>query len=406
MKRLLSFDLSGSKTKDAPRIAQRLETKFDGVAVSDNLAAALLIARHRKRVTKNEKLKTKNQNYPKPTFEESTKTKYSEFASPAPIENGTEFSERAFGARKKAEAKRSSKEEYRIQNTEFREDTEPRAVARGDKEYRIQDSEYREERESRSGTENVMTGAQAPSPAVSEAKETTKNEKLKTKSSTKQSKPQTRNLNSTSTWNLELETWNLDSLPLNAISDKLEFLELMDSWAVHDLQTFCQLPEDEMVERFGSEILGLRRLASGQSFRAPNWNVKEDKFYWEKELQGVIETLEPLNFIISKGVMQIFQNLDYVGLSTQSAKIIVRGRKKKKTYRVRIVFPTKNKKIWIRQIMTKIELNTPKFNIDHVALEFRSTKPRSNSKQSVFRFGDAAGESEHDRFKTKEGRWG
>jgi len=164
---------------------------------------------------------------------------------------------------------------------------------------------------------------------------------------------------------------------MEAISRKQEFLELMDSWAVHDLGTFASLPEDGMVERFGLEILELCKQAAGEAFRAPNWNVREDKFFWEKELEGAIETIEPLNFVLSKGVAQIFRNLDYAGLSTQAAKITLRGRGKEKIYRVRIVFPTKNQKLWIRQIVTKIELDTPRFNIGHVGIEFRSTKPRT-----------------------------
>ncbi len=151
----------------------------------------------------------------------------------------------------------------------------------------------------------------------------------------------------------------------------------MDSWAIHDLGSFAQLPEDEMVARFGLEIVGLLKQARGEAFRAPNWNVKDDKFFWATDLEGAIETIEPLNFVLSKGVEQIFQNLDYAGLSTQDAKITLKGRAREKIYRIRLVFPTKNQKVWIRQIVTKIELDTPGFNIEGVGIEFRSTKPRT-----------------------------
>ncbi len=169
----------------------------------------------------------------------------------------------------------------------------------------------------------------------------------------------------------------LSHLPIEAISRKKEFLELMDSWAIHDLGAFARLPADEMVARFGLEILELRRLAEGTAFRAVNWNVKEDKFFWAKDMEGAIETIEPLNFVLSNGIVSIFENLDYAGLSTQSVKIILSGRGNEKIYRIRLVFPTKNQKLWIRQIVTKIELDSPGFNIERVSMEFRSTRPRT-----------------------------
>jgi hypothetical protein len=271
--RTLVFDLTGSKTNEAARIAGELRKEFEAVAVAENLAAVLLLVRW------------------------------------------------------------------------------------GRKEFQVQGSKFK--------VRNVEVEAKETS-----SKKQTQNSKPKTQNSALNLEPGT--LNSASD-----EPGTLNGLPLDAVSDKAEFLELMDSWAIHDLGAFSQLPEDEMVARFGLEIIELKKQALGEAFRAVNWNVKEDKFFWAKEMEGGIETIEPLNFVLTKGVAQIFQNLDYVGLSTQSAKITLCGRRKKKIYRIRIVFPTKNQKIWIRQIVTNIELDTPLFNIDYVEIEFRSTKPRT-----------------------------
>ncbi|MEZ5308375.1 MAG: hypothetical protein R2684_14615 [Pyrinomonadaceae bacterium] len=169
---------------------------------------------------------------------------------------------------------------------------------------------------------------------------------------------------------------DLNSLPISALTDKLEFLDLMDAWAIHDLGAFSDLPEDEMVARFGPEIVGFRERARGVSYRQPNWNVREDLFVWSTELDGEIETIEPLNFLLSEGISGIFKNLNFAALSTQSIRVRLSGRERSKTYLVRIVFPTTNQKLWLRQIVTKIELDPPDFNIDRVALEARAAKPR------------------------------
>ncbi len=274
----LVFDLTGSRVKDAPKISRQLREKFASVAVSDNLAAALLAVRWGR--------------------------------------------DGSAGVRGGGSA---GKEKFQVSSSKF----QVRKID-GDKN---QTSSSEQTLNSEPGTLNTL--------------------------STQYSVPST-----------------LSALPIAAIAQRADFLELMDSWAVHDLGSFVRLPADEMVARFGPEIVEMQRQARGEAFRAVGWNVKEDKFFWAKDLEGAIETIEPLNFVLSKGVEQIFQNLDYVGLSTQSVKITLRGHEREKIYRIRLVFPTKNQKVWIRQIVTKIELDTPGFNIEGVEIEFRSTKPR------------------------------
>ncbi len=170
---------------------------------------------------------------------------------------------------------------------------------------------------------------------------------------------------------------SLNELPIETLNTKQNFLQLMEKWAIHTLGEFCQLPEDEMVARFGKEVVQLMRVADGSSFRQFNWNSEEDIYNWEEELKGEIETIEPLNFILSKGIGIIFNNMDQIGLSTQQAKISLSGRSSVKDYLVKIVFPNKKKKVWLKQIISKVELSPPGFGIDKVRVEFKPCKPRT-----------------------------
>lgn len=169
----------------------------------------------------------------------------------------------------------------------------------------------------------------------------------------------------------------LEEISVNALDSDREFRDLMDAWGVATLGGFRDLPEDDMVERFGLEIIPHREAASGRAYRAAGWNVRDNAFLWSRRLDGEIKTIEPLHFILSAGVRQVFENLSYAGLSTQSSAVSLSGRGSEKTYHVRIVFPVLNEKIWLRQIVSKIEQNPPEFGIESVGLEFESCRPRA-----------------------------
>lgn len=168
----------------------------------------------------------------------------------------------------------------------------------------------------------------------------------------------------------------LEGIPVDALDADREFRELMDAWGIVTLGEFKQLPEDDMVERFGLDVVTHREAASGTAYRAPGWNVRDNSFLWSRRLDGEIKTIEPLHFILSAGVRQVFENLSYAGLSTQTAKVGLSGRSGRKEYRVRLVFPVLNEKIWLRQTVSKIEQDPPEFGIESVELEFESCRPR------------------------------
>lgn len=172
-------------------------------------------------------------------------------------------------------------------------------------------------------------------------------------------------------------TKDLEEIPVEALDADREFRELMDSWGIGTLGEFRQLPEDKMVERFGQEIVAHRETASGSLYRAAAWNVKDNNFLWSRRLESEIKTIEPLNFVLSTGIREVFANLRYTGLSTQSSAITLSGRDGSKTYKVRIVFPTRNEKLWLRQMISKVELDPPGFGVGNVSAVFEPCKPRA-----------------------------
>jgi protein ImuB len=169
---------------------------------------------------------------------------------------------------------------------------------------------------------------------------------------------------------------DLRSLPLRDLEIKKDFLNVMENWGIHSFEDLCQLPENELVERFGTEVLENLKIAKGVSYRSTNWNFQEEKFEWKKNLEGAIETIEPLHFILSTGIENILRRLEFQGLSSQISKLKIFGESKEKDYEIKIVFPKLKKRLWLRQILHKIEGNPPKFKVEGIHLSFIPCKAR------------------------------
>lgn len=170
---------------------------------------------------------------------------------------------------------------------------------------------------------------------------------------------------------------DLRKLPVESLFENKKFAELMHDWGIFDLGSFADLPHDELVVRFGEIAVENLRKITGEFFRAGNWNVKENEYRWEQNFEKEITNLEPLMFVLSSGIRRIFDRLNNFGLSTQKAEITLFSRKAEKCYEIKTVFPTRNEKLWLKQIMLGLEKDLPEDDISRVELQFEPAKPRS-----------------------------
>ncbi len=170
---------------------------------------------------------------------------------------------------------------------------------------------------------------------------------------------------------------DLLQLPVESLFENKRFASLMHDWGIFDLGSFAALPHDELVSRFGALAVENLNKITGKHFRGGNWNVKENEYRWERNFEKEITNLEPLMFVLSSGIRRIFQRLNNVALSTQKAEITLFSRKAEKLYEIKTVFPTRNEKLWLKQIILGLEKDLPEDDISRVELVFEPAKPRS-----------------------------
>jgi protein ImuB len=170
---------------------------------------------------------------------------------------------------------------------------------------------------------------------------------------------------------------DLRRLPVESLFENKRFAALMHDWGIFDLGSFADLPRDELVSRFGALATENLKKITGKHFRGGKWNVKENEYRWEQNFEKEITNLEPLMFVLSAGIRQIFARLNNVGLSTQKAEITLFSRRAEKRYEIKTVFPTRNEKLWLKQIILGLEKDLPEDDISRVALVFEPSKPRS-----------------------------
>ncbi len=102
----------------------------------------------------------------------------------------------------------------------------------------------------------------------------------------------------------------LGILPVNALSPSLELLETLERWGVRTCAQVAALPVLQLSERLGQEGVRLHELAQGKTERALVLAEPVVRFEEEMELEGAVEELEPLSFLLGRLLGQMYARLD------------------------------------------------------------------------------------------------
>ncbi|MFN7139075.1 MAG: Y-family DNA polymerase [Limisphaerales bacterium] len=94
-------------------------------------------------------------------------------------------------------------------------------------------------------------------------------------------------------------------LPIESIEPAESILHILDRWGIKTVGAFLELGKDRIAERLGSEALELFDQASSTAIRPLNIVTPEEDFSETIDLQGEIESLEPLLFILNRFVEQL-----------------------------------------------------------------------------------------------------
>ena len=170
---------------------------------------------------------------------------------------------------------------------------------------------------------------------------------------------------------------DLKSIGIDALGAGRDFTRLMRDWAIDDLSAFSALPEDQMVERFGTSVTELFKRSRGAEFRPIATNIGNDEFRWRISVDSPITEVESLRFIFSTAVRHIFEKLSRRCLGASECIVELSGAGRERRYEVKAIVPTVNEKVWMRLLSVRIESEPPGFDIAEVLVEFVPARLRS-----------------------------
>jgi protein ImuB len=163
---------------------------------------------------------------------------------------------------------------------------------------------------------------------------------------------------------------DLKSIGIDALEAGRDFTRLMRDWAIDDLSAFSELPEDEMVERFGPSVTALFKRSRGTEFRPLATSASTSDFRWRISFDSPITEVESLRFTFSTAVRHIFEGLSRRCLGASECIVGLSGAGREKRYEVKAIVPTLNEQVWMRLLSVRIESEPPEFDIVEVVVEF------------------------------------
>ena len=112
----------------------------------------------------------------------------------------------------------------------------------------------------------------------------------------------------------------LGCLPFGALSPLPEILETLERWGVHTCGALAALPVVELSERLGHEGVRLHELARGANSRSLVLAEPGHSFEEEMELEGAVEELEPLAFLLGRLLGQLCARLEARSLAAAAIR--------------------------------------------------------------------------------------
>ena len=173
------------------------------------------------------------------------------------------------------------------------------------------------------------------------------------------------------------EAQKLGPLPLDLLPVSEDMAETLAIWGIRTFADLAGLPADGLAERLGPEAIQLQALAKGQGTR-PLLPEKEAPFFEaSQELDHVLESLEPLSFVLSRLLNEICARLSSEGLSANEVKLTLRLDDHSEFVReICLPFATRKSAIFLKLLQHSLANNPPQAAIQRVAIQAQPVRPR------------------------------
>jgi hypothetical protein len=168
------------------------------------------------------------------------------------------------------------------------------------------------------------------------------------------------------------------ALPLATLDIDQDTLEVFSSLGMTSSADLDRINESDLVSRYGEEFRGVIDLLHNKSSHVLTPNLKENQVAWKSNFDFSVAEFEQLIFILSNGLEKLLAKISGLGSSTECIDIkLGLGRRAAKSYRIKLSFPTLDKKFWLTIINLRIAGDPPEAEIGAITLTAYFTRPRS-----------------------------
>ncbi|GAB5559529.1 MAG: hypothetical protein SynsKO_11760 [Synoicihabitans sp.] len=168
----------------------------------------------------------------------------------------------------------------------------------------------------------------------------------------------------------------LDPLPLEAAEPDAEHVDILRLWGITTLGQLTALTKADVAQRLGPGGLNLWERAAGESTRPIQPLPPPRSFAAEMELENLIESLEPLLFLLRRFVDRLCLDLQGVALAAAELDLCLRLDDETDHQRsIRLPEPTASPDVLFRTLQSHLETVTTDAAIVAIRLELFPTRP-------------------------------
>jgi hypothetical protein len=167
-------------------------------------------------------------------------------------------------------------------------------------------------------------------------------------------------------------------LPLSSLDIEADTLEILHALGLKNISELNRIDECELIARYGPEFRDTVDIAKNRGNYVITPNLKENRITWHSALDFKVDDFQQLIFLVSNGLEKILAKTSYCGFSTERIDITLGlGNRSSKSYRIKLSFPTLDKKFWLIIINLRIANDPPEAEINSIDLAVHFTRPRS-----------------------------
>jgi protein ImuB len=177
------------------------------------------------------------------------------------------------------------------------------------------------------------------------------------------------------------EREKLSELDIDVLSPSPEILATLDRWGIRTLGALAALPAVQIAARLGQEGIRLHRLALGKGARLLVPRVEMLRFEETMDLDYLIESLEPLTFILARVLDRLCMRLQTRGMATHEITLrLILEKHGLFTRILQLPLPVHNARLLLKLFMLDLEAHPPGGAIAGVHVEAQHTRPRTIQK--------------------------